>query len=298
MNLFLKKVLLFVASIIIIITLSVFINKMYLKVNHFFKLSDNTHVLILGDSRTRYGLNDKYLDGAKNLSFDADSYFYTYTKLKELKEINPQIDTLILSFSKHNIDKSIEARWLLNSSHLKERLLVYYPILHKQEILFLLHNKPAETIKNIFSQITSPYKYITKKLGAFGGYKDLEYSMLQEEIDKHKAEAEKEPVFEEAPFEKMYLRKIADYCNENNIKLILINMPSHKTLAGNQEGFYTFYRTNFSDVTFLDFGGINLNDDNYGDLVHLSPKGSEYFTRQVFIKGLHNLNKENRLAEK
>jgi hypothetical protein len=297
MNLFLKKVLLFVGSVIVITVLSVCFNKIYLKVNHFFKLSSNVHILILGDSRTRYGLDDKYLNQTKNFSSDADSYFYSYTKLKELKENNPQIDTLILSFSKHNIVKSIENRWLLNNAHLKERLLVYFPILNKHEILFLLHNKPTETVKNVFSQVTSTYKYFIKKQGAFGGYKELEYSMLQKEIEKQKAEAGKEPAFEEAPIEKMYLRKIADYCKENHIKLILLNMPSHKALMGNKEVFYSFYKRNFSDVTFLDFGNIELSDDDYGDLVHLSPKGSEYFTRNIFIKGLQNLNKENKLAK-
>jgi ABC-type sugar transport system permease subunit len=122
MKLFLRKTVLVFLILTVLLVVVTIINWAYITNSNYFILNKNINVLVLGDSHAKYALDDKILKNTCNLSTDADSYFYSYLKLKELNKKNIQIDTLLLSFSQHNISKSIETMWLFNSEHLKNRL--------------------------------------------------------------------------------------------------------------------------------------------------------------------------------
>mgnify|MGYP003454011807 len=65
----------------------------------------------------------------------------------------------------------------------------------------------------------------------------------------------------------------------------------HKLINKKQENLYTAYNAHFSDVLFLDYSKLEMLDDCYGDLVHLSPKGADYFSELIEKNGLLNLAK-------
>lgn len=289
---FIKKIWLLgiiIGSLLCAIT---YINWAFINYSSFFVLSKNVNVLILGDSHTKYSFNDNIIRNSCNFSTDADSYFYSYLKLKELKKKNNQIDTLLLSFSQHNIDECIESRWLLNSSHLHSRLKYYYPLFDKKDIGFMLTQKPKDLFSNLFSQILNPLYFILNGQSIYGGYAPLGHNILEQEINKQKEnKTYQESKFISSTIEKQYLEKIKDYCAQNRIKLIFVNPPLHKLINNKQENLYSFYKTYFSDVLFLDFSKLEMSDDCYGDLVHLSPKGSNYFSKLIEKTGLLNLAK-------
>ncbi|MEO6151384.1 MAG: hypothetical protein ABIN95_13560, partial [Mucilaginibacter sp.] len=64
-----------------------------------FKLPAQKHVLILGDSHTALGINDKYIPQAINMSSEGEGYLYAYLKLKKFLADNEQLDTVLLSFN-------------------------------------------------------------------------------------------------------------------------------------------------------------------------------------------------------
>src|SRR6266545_1841324 len=76
-----------------------------------FILNSDVHGLIIGDSHTMTSLNPGMLPSFVNFSQMVESYFYTYYKLKHLLEKNPQIKTVVLGYSYHNLvisqDRSI-----------------------------------------------------------------------------------------------------------------------------------------------------------------------------------------------
>ena len=106
--------------------------------------------------------------------------------MKEIKEKNNQIDTLLLSFSEHNIDENIESQWLLNSSQLHSRLRYYYPLLEVNELKLLLSQKPEDLFTNLFSQILNPIYFLWKGQSVYGGYAPLEQNNLEVEIANQK----------------------------------------------------------------------------------------------------------------
>ena len=292
MKLFLFQIAKFSLSIILLLGAILIINRILLSHSNIFVLDKNTHSLILGDSRTKYDLNDKIIENTCNLSNDADSYFYSYLKLKELVKNNPQVNTLILSFSQHNIEKMIEARWLLNDIHINQRLKIYYSLLDAEDFLFLLKQKPKELIANLFPQILYPTKLL-KGRPIYGGYSDMDHNNLNDAIDMYlKESAGREEIFTEASNEIKYLKKIRDYCNSHKIKLILINTPIHKTLNSKQENLYVCYKSYFANISFLDFSQFELPDSCFSDLVHLSPAGSNYFSHYLEEKGIKNMANE------
>ncbi|MCK0132629.1 hypothetical protein MWU59_14065 [Flavobacteriaceae bacterium F08102] len=275
-----------------VLGLSTFINYMLSNYDDSLRMKKNINTLILGDSHTKYALNDNILNDTYNLSQNADSYFDSYLKLKQVDKINPQLDTVFLSFSQHNIHKCIENRWLLNPAHLRDRLKLYTPFLGAEECLFLLEKRPEEFITGLFNQIQYPINFLFNNDDLFGGYDELEHNILKQEIENQKKNGIRQEYksFNDAPLELKYLKKIVKYCNENNITLILINPPLHKSLQNKQDGLYKFYKKNFSNIPFLDFSKIAMKDSCFGDMVHLNPSGSKYFSKLIKQEDLFNIN--------
>lgn len=275
MKLFLKKISLLLSILFSILCLITITNKLLFKHFNPFILDNNINILILGDSHTKYAFNDVVMKNTLNLSQDSDSYFYSYQKLKNIVRLNNQIDTVLLSFASHNINKKIEDRWLLNSSHMKKRLILYFPLLEIEDYIFLIEKKPMDLANGLFSQALFP-AFLWKGLKAYGGYQDLKHNILISEIEKNKKE--KSDIFTESSIEKDYLKKIVEYCDSRNIFLILVNTPLHKSIKYNQEELYLFYNNYFSNIIFYDFGRMTMENSYFGDLVHLSPSGAFYFT--------------------
>ena len=291
MKLFIKKGVLFLSIIISLLVLITIVNRALIKYLNPFTLDDNINILILGDSHTKYALNDNILTNACNFSQDADSYFYSFVKLKQIKKNNVQIDTVLLSFSQHNIHKCIENLWLLNNEHLDSRLKLYMPLLSPDDYSFLIKNKPTEVAKGLFNQVLFT-AFILGGRKRYGGYQGLNHNILKNEIEKQKKVGFREEYksFTESPIEIEYLKKIVEYCQTHNLVLILINPPLYKTLQNKQSPLYSTYEKNFSNTLFLDFSKIEMKDSYFGDLVHLTPSGAKYLSELIKNEKLLNID--------
>ncbi|MEA4985563.1 hypothetical protein SDC9_50041 [bioreactor metagenome] len=287
MKLFVFKVIKISAIVIFLLLVLTVINSVIINYSNILVLDKSDNILILGDSQSKYAINDKLLNNVCNFSDNADSYFYSYLKLKKIKNKNPQIDTLLLSFSEHNIASYIEDRWLFNDTHLKSRLMFYYPLLDFYDVLFLLKEKPKSFVLNSFMQILSPLYYYQKGNNVFGGYANLNRNNFNVEKQKfqNKSGSDNELVFAESFYEKLYLDKIKEYCDINDITLIFISTPIHKVKRNSQNILQRYCKEKYQDVTFLDYSGLDMQDNYFADLVHLNPKGSYYFTNLIKDNG-------------
>ncbi|MBN2890725.1 MAG: hypothetical protein JXL97_02560 [Bacteroidales bacterium] len=280
--------LIIVLSVLVLITI---VNKILMRHYNPFMLDRDKHLLIIGDSHTKYAFNDKILNNVCNMSYNADSYFYTYVKMKQIVELNPQIDTVFISFSIHNIHKCIEDMWLFNKSHLHDRLKLYLPMLDFEDFRFLFKIDKSELISSCFGQILFPL-YIKLEKKRFGGYEDLKYNNLKNELEKLESDGIwKEYIsFEESEIETKYLIKTINLCKSHNKVVVLVNTPLHKSLNDRQENLYQFYNDYFSDILFYDFSKIEMKDEYFGDLVHLNSLGSTYFSGLIEKDRLFKLN--------
>jgi len=270
------------------------INKAICHYTNLFKLDETATTLILGDSHSKFAFNDHIISGSFNYSDNADSYFYSYVKLKAIHKKNPQIDTLLLSFSEHNMESRIEELWTLNEGHLNKRMPLYGPLLGLEDALFLLEHAPESLFKNLFGQVLFPIYYLAKGQGLFGGFRELNQNTLAAEIEMERATpSKKQAVFEVAELECRYILKIEDYCVKNGIKLLLVNPPVYPLIHARQANVYGPYKKYFSHIPFLDFSQLPLSDADFADMVHLSPKGARHFSEMIENDGLMNFANSN-----
>jgi hypothetical protein len=77
-----------------------------------------------------------------------------------------------------------------------------------------------------------------------------------------------------------YLRKMIDFCRENNIKTFLIRSPQHPLYPdlSNEAVYQNVLKTQFKDVELFDFDTMNFPNNYYLDLDHLNYKGAKEFT--------------------
>lgn len=289
MILFFRKI----SSIILILLSSVvtiyIINISLYKSSTLFIFNDNIKTLILGDSQSKYAFNDKILLNTINFSADAESYLYSYIKLKEIYFRNKQIDTLLLSFTEHSISKDNEKRWLLNNGHINNRFPKYFPFFGQDEFKLFLQKKPNKILTGMFSQVLFPI-YLLAGNNIFGGYENLKHNILEDEVKKNGNKST--PIITQlmiSEIEKKYLIKIADFCSGHEITLILVHPPVHKLLQDQQQLLYKFKNKYLNNVIFFDLSKVHMEDSYFGDLVHLNSKGAEYFSSLIKKVGISKL---------
>ena len=89
--------------------------------------SSKKNILFLGDSAPECAINDKIFKRSVNFSSPAESYYYSYLKLKKILDTKQVIDTIFLSFSPHNIFYN---NWFASQSNIQHNFCIYYPFMN------------------------------------------------------------------------------------------------------------------------------------------------------------------------
>lgn len=253
--------------------------------------------IIIGDSNTRWSMDDKIIKGYSNFSTGGELYLFAHTKLKILTKHN-KIDTLVLSFSPHNI---INSMWWDDSvgSPIGNRMANYYQDYTLENHLDLLCGLPKNYLKSLTKigkvSVSSYFNFVNKnkkenKLFRFGSY----IPSIQNETEFERVPyIYKKP--EITPQEIKYLQKIIEFCKENKIKLILIQTPKNYLREDysnyDHKEFYEYYDNHLSGIDFLDFSKLQLPKNAYWDITHVDIVGAEYFSHFIQNKGFSKLLK-------
>lgn len=290
MKKFILKTLAFIFFIVIIFCLFATFNFEMFQFEQKSLSIKNKHILLLGDSNMEYAINDSIFASAINKAASADSYFYSYLKLKLYTSLYGKIDTVFLSFAPHNI---FDNGWLLDDDNIYSRFRFYYFLMDWTDFKFLLLRNPRGVISSIPSVLRQTLKNIVKKAKgvslnpSYGGFDSLDRNIL-EEVKLKLRKGQPLPFFKIPNNFKIslaeiaYLNKTIAYCDKNNIKLYLINLPKRVELLNYSkygvDNFYAEYDEKYRNLDFLDFSRFPLPEDNYGDFVHLNSKGSTNFS--------------------
>lgn len=261
----------------------------------FLKKKDEIYIpkknIIIGDSNTRWSINDKKLASYSNYSVGGETYLFAYTKLKILDN-NNKIDTLMLSFSPHNI---INNMWWNDDEDqpILGRMPAFYSDFSLEDHLAMLKLIPKNYIKSLFKIGGEQIKDMIKpkdKMLRFGFYmptKQNEFEFRREFYKYKKPEI--------SNIETEYLQKIIDECQEKKIYLILIETPKNylRNDYKNYEHkeFYDYYTAHLKNIDFLDFSKLELPQKSYYDINHVCTKGAEFFSDFLKDKGIKNLLK-------
>ncbi|RCH56135.1 hypothetical protein DJ568_05150 [Mucilaginibacter hurinus] len=285
---FLSQFMLFTA--LFLVANSLLISAIYYILNKAsFQLPTGKNILILGDSHTALGINDKYIPRALNMSSEGEGYLYTYIKLKKFIADNRKLDTVLLSFNFNSVYTEKD-EWTIGDEYIVERVPHYFPFLGCREIrLFALKPSfyesllkiPVKSKRSVFELLTGNFTLADLHIGGYVNNKErkIEKSLAKLNKDPHNIRFEGY-----SQYQTEYLNGIVKACDSAGIKLILINMPIFKDAQRffNKQDYYRYYKNHLSQLTLWDFHDMNIKPESFRDADHLNFYGAKDFS--LFIK--------------
>lgn len=290
MKKFVTRTLLFLSMIILIIS-AFYVFLWSTEKQETIKISKQN--IVIGDSNTRWSVNDSILSNYANYSTGGETYLFAYTKLRLLDKDN-KIDTILLSFNPHN---TVNNMWWDDStgSSIDNRMPMFFTDFTAEEHWDMFKEIPKNYLKSLMkigkSQI-NPLFVIQNKpednMFRFGSYQPEKQN---ETMFKAVPYEYKKP--QKTEIELKYLDKIVAECKRKNIHLILLQTPKNYLRKDyknyNHQLFYDIYYSKYHDVDFLDFSKLELPKHAYWDVSHVDIIGAEYFSNFLKNQGVKNL---------
>ena len=157
----------------------------------------------------------------------------------------------------------------------------------------LLSSYSIATRKHLYRIVRDDYDLIDE----IGSYTGLKLSKADELIANNNFNSSISSSHSLSETNISYLRKIINFCRENNIKAFLIRSPQHPLYAdlSNETVYQNVLKSRFNDIELLDFDTMTFPNSHYLDLRHLNYKGANQFT-SLFNKLIENnlLNSANK----
>lgn len=280
---FIKKTIVFLLLSIVIVIVILLGSNYVVRTFATFKFKDDKTKLVLGHSHSECSINDAILENSINLSSSGESYFYNYQKLKKVVSENKQINTVFIEFANSQVD-SVMDDWIWGYEKMSFYLQYYSPFLDAEDFKLLLDHNSTDlassysvaTRKLLYRILTGDYNFADE----MGGYANSKLSKVDEMIANNKFNRTISESHSLSETNLSYLRKMIDFCRENNINVFLIRSPQHPLYADlvNEPVYQKVLKTQFSDVELLDFDAMNFPNSDYLDLHHLNSKGANKFS--------------------
>jgi len=252
-----------------------------------YKLKQPIDLVIIGDSHLQCGLEDTLIENSINVSNSADSYLFTYIKIKRLVEHNRGIRNIILGYSSHNLELSMD-NWNFRDENLKNKTAQYFFLMGWDEVKFLAGRNPFAFARGIiqfpkikFATISSLSKKSDVLDIGVGNHQRLtEIIYNWKGYDKVKNDSVTECTLSES--QNIYLNKIIDLCKFHRIELVLVSTPLHSTYPNRDQGCAKKYHTvNLENIPWYDFTYLDLADSLFADHEHLNQNGAIVFSKHL-----------------
>jgi hypothetical protein len=288
MQRFIKRVLVFVLSVVVLVIVVFGLQKKLLFKAGDLKIQKQSTVLILGHSHPECAINTKYIENTFNLCESGEAYIYTYFKTKKVIESNPQIKKVFVEYTNNQIYKKDMNNWMWGDVHLQYRIKRYGLLLDREAMLLLYKKNPTGLInafsKSLFDNIER-FFYDNKGIvlkGGFGRYtpSDKIFANASNKQKKRKLNG----VSEHNIF---YLQKIVKYCQERGLEVCLVRSPMHKSydVSFSEHKFQEILHTKFKNVEWIDHKDYPIPDIGFQDAEHLNSYGakiySQYFNKLI-----------------
>lgn len=260
-----------------------------------FRVKKDNTIALFGHSHSECAYNDSLISHLTNLSHSAESYFYTYQKVKKYLSQNPQITTVLIEFSNNQIDTKMDD-WTWGYTYMSNMFPQYasfmgvsdFKLLAKHNSKYFMNCIGIAARANLIKALAFNYDYT----GKTGGYFKIEGSKplpsRNPASENHRTSPNKNAI---STTNLQYLRKIIDYCTNMHKAVFLIRSPQHPLYEyrHNEAEFSLIRQRYFSDVKFLDFNNFPLKNNDFADFGHLNFKGavkySTYINQQI-INGM------------
>ena len=288
MKLFVKNIFAFIIPLALFLVISLLlITFTSTKINY--KLDNAVTEIYIGDSHIRCAVNDSLLNNSKNISVSAESFYFSYYKLKKLIEENQNVKRIYLGFSYHSLsnyyDEFIDGEY---SSSVAPNFFYILPFKEKLKI-FNWNIKKLSFFSKAILQIS--YNYSFKNSNFFSSFG---YSNEFTNVMASKSSMDKRLRFQYYTGEKLnnfseinllYLNKIINLIKTNKIDLLILNTPLHPYYESKiPENYIDKYNeiVRMNNLKVINFNNLSFSDSCFtpdGD--HVSVKGAYQVTNEL-----------------
>lgn len=263
-----------------------------------YTLSPDRHILMLGNSHIKFGVDDSEIPGVFNFAYEEQYADGAYRRLKLLHSLNPGIDTVVVGLD--NVMTYTRFRDGLPGGEISPRplntIVNFNADLASQmspdDIMAIARMSHTDLIYDqLMSLLRVETAYAYYRRAGFeaqresnGGFKKFNRNSLQNEIAEVKSNKSIRHLperFEMPPYVAYYVDHIVDYCRQNHIKLIFMCTPQYPINVYDTEHYRHIIAERYPDVTFLDYFSFPLTDDCFADTDHLNEKGARVFTNHL-----------------
>lgn len=296
---FLIKILLFFLTLIITIAGTFGIVFMLSSHNaRNLKIDDDIYTLICGDSHTKTALNDSIIPNSLNIAHSSEHYLYTYNVLKVLLKKNPQIRTVILGFSYHNIS-SFYDDYLFEQDKTQYMYPRYFTILDTEAMSLVLSKNFKGFLVDLKNTYHGVYRHINARelddysfIGWFynSNRNNKNDSTVNRAIQEHYYNQEQDSQGFSS-FQMIYLERIIDLCHREKVRLLLMNCPLSKEYLGRVPPKFIDSYNEFAEkheAIMLDYHDFEVPEKCWGDGDHLNKSGAEIFNAYI-EESMHDL---------
>ncbi len=253
---------------------------------HFFDftIDQNKNMLVVGSSHLEYAFDDDIVPQAFNVSQSGSGYFYSYLKVREIANRNKQIDTVILGYSYEDFSE-YRVNWFSADDKIKFKMRDHFFLFTFNDYIDLLKSNPKSVITHTPQVIVHSLKIMLKGYPYLGCYIKSDRDKLKESLNKYDPNYYINKRNKAPKYQDKYLLKIYDYCQDNNIKLILLNAPIHpkmdKDLQANKKLYCDFASEFMPNATLINYSNYFDDDSYFGDISHLNSKGAQIFSSHL-----------------
>lgn len=275
---------------------------------HLFHLDEDVETLIIGDSHLMTALDPDIIKKSRNICATNENYIFTYLKLKHFLYRNPQINTVVIGFSYHNVSKMYGEMYLYHDATEKEIYRRYFILLDesaKSEIKKFRKNFIIAYLKYNLGfpiQIYSDkfvFKYLLRRnltLTDFqfvGGYYNSDlYNVniadVKERIKKYYYD-ENMMYQGKTILDIEYLHRILNICEKKGIRIFLYNspvLPVYKNLIpiGNIVDFESVKSeilSKYKHAEYINHSDFEIEERNFGDGDHVNTKGAKIVSNVI-----------------
>ncbi len=167
MNHFLKRILYFLIVPIIFFLILCVIAATYIPKSSYYKIEPMITDIYVGDSHIQKAVVDSLLNNSQNIGMLAESFYFSYYRLKKIFESDNNIETVYLGFSYHNLsDYNDDFVYGKNSYSTSPKYFYLLTLNEQKKLLYYNRNHLQSYIKSLIKNLYKPILNNTK----FGGY--------------------------------------------------------------------------------------------------------------------------------
>jgi|GEM_PF-3153555 len=301
MHVFIRKLFQFTLGLVTLTAGVLFVSCLYMNSIRL-TIDKSKNILVLGDSHTECAIDGDAFTRAENFSKSATPVIYSYVALRQLIVDNPQIDTVLLGFHTGTLIYERERNWIFGESEMARQIPYFLPYFNAEDVWLFLRTRQFYKSAMEIPRASLDY-YLKNRNGKgqswinenIGHFRQLTFSMFSKDTSVTIPFANQKKKDTVSQISLGYIRKMAIFCKEHHITLILINPPVYRSdLYDNYAILEENRKKLLRDLLFVNYENFPIPDSSRFDIWHLNQYGARQFSQYLASNLANDVREQNR----